>query len=67
MDQSFFQIVLVLLIIGVILLLSGFFLYLAIRDKKSIENIELPLKLLVWGVGVLLASGLVCGLMISIK
>ncbi|MGV0924755.1 hypothetical protein [Empedobacter tilapiae] len=62
--ESLFTIVFILLLIGSILSVAGFILYLFTKNKNEMGNIEMSLKLMVWGIGIVLASGSICGLIL---
>lgn len=62
--ESLFSIVFILLLIGSILSVAGFILYLFTKNKNEIESVEMSLKLMVWGIGIILASGSICGLIL---
>ena len=62
--ESLFTIVFILLLIGSVLSVAGFILYLFTKNKNEIESVEMSLKLMVWGIGILLASGSFCGLIL---
>ncbi len=62
--EFLFTIVFILLIIGSFLAVSGFIIYLFTKNKNEMENVEMSLKLMVWGIGIILASGSICGLVL---
>ncbi len=62
--EFLFTIVFILLIIGSVLSVAGFLIYLFTKNKNEMENVEMALQLMVWGIGIILASGSICGLVL---
>ena len=62
--EFLFTIVFILLIIGSVLSVAGFLIYLFTKNINEMENVEMALQLMVWGIGIILASGSICGLVL---
>ena len=62
--EFLFTIVFILLIIGSVLSVAGFIVYLFTKNKNEMANVEMALQLMVWGIGIILASGSICGLVL---